>query len=102
MNDILSKDIILEWGLGSLPPEKQTEVADGIGKMIYQAILVRALDILSEEEQNEFDKLLDENTTTTEDVLVFLKSKIPTFDQLALEERNNLKQDLLIPTAQAA
>jgi hypothetical protein len=99
MDDILSKDIIKEWGLESLPPEKQMDMIDRIGKMVYQAILVKALDILSEKEQTEFDLLLDENTTTPQDVLAFLQSKIPTFEQLVLEEKQNLKQDLLIPVS---
>jgi len=99
MNDLLSKDIINEWGLSSLPPEKQNDMVDRIGRMIYHAILVRALDILSENEQMEFDQILDQDTTTPKEVFTFLQSKIPTFNQLVSEERNNLKSDLLIPTA---
>lgn len=97
MNNILSKDIIEDWGLGSLPPDKQADVVDRMGKMIYQAVLVRALDILSDKEQEEFDLVLDNDTSTPQDVLTFLQSKIPTFDQLVIEERNSLKQELLVP-----
>lgn len=96
MNNILSKDIIKEWGLESLPEAKQVEMVDRIGRIMYQAILVRALDILSEKEQTEFDLLLDEDTTTPQDVLAFLQKKIPTFDQLVEEERKSLKEDLLV------
>ena len=96
MSNILSKDIIKEWGLQSLPAEKQKDFVERIGKMMYQAILVKALDILSEKEQTEFDLLLDEDATTPNEVLAFLKSKIPTFDQLVMEERESLKEDLLI------
>jgi len=99
MNNILSKDIVKEWGLGALPEIKQVEMVERIGRIIYQAILVRALDILSEKEQTEFDDLLNQDSTTPEEVLKFLASKIPTFDQLVLEERASLKEDLLIPTA---
>lgn len=98
MNTILSKDIVKEWGLGSLPETKQVEIVSRIGRIIYQAILVRALDILSEKEQEEFDALLDKDSTTPDDVLAFLQKKIPTFDQLVLEERKILKEDILIPT----
>ena len=98
MNNILSQDIIKEWGLQNLPSEKQEEMVERIGKILYQAILVRALDILSEKEQVEFDLLLDEDTTTPDDVLGFLQKKIPTFDLMVLEERKNLKEDLLMTT----
>ena len=90
----LSKDIIKEWGLSNLSDEKQKETADRIGRTIYQALLVRSLDILSADEQNELDTLLEVNTTTPRDVLIFLKSKIPTLEQMVLEERGNLKEDL--------
>lgn len=98
MNNILSKEIIQEWGLGSLPEMKQIEMVDRIGRLIYQALLVRSLDILSEKEQTELDLLLEEDTTTPEDVLGFLSSKIPTFNQLRVEEIEKLKEDLFVST----
>ncbi len=96
MKNILSSDIVAEWGLGSLPESKQVEMVERIGKVIYQALLVRSLDILSEKEQIEFDLLLDEDTTTPDDVLAFLEKKIPNFEKIVLEERKSLKEDLLI------
>ena len=96
MKGILSKEIIEEWKLDSLPEDRQVEIVERIGKIIYQALLVRSLDILSQKEQEEFDLLLDEDTTTPETVLVFLKNKIPNFDKIMLEERKNLKRDFLI------
>ncbi len=92
----LSKDIISEWGLGELPQEEQIDMVDRIGRLIYQALLVRSLDILSEVEQEEFDLLLDEDTTTPEEVVLFLERKIPTFKLLLKEEVNKLKADILI------
>jgi hypothetical protein len=93
----LSQDVIHEWGLGELDAAKQVEMVDRIGRLMYQAILVRALDILSDKEQTEFDLLLDEDTTTPNDVLAFLAAKIPTFEQLVRDERNKLKMELLLP-----
>ena len=92
----LSKDIIKEWGLSSLNPSQQTDAVNRISKLIYQAVLVRSLDILSATEEDELDALLDIDTTTPEQVLTYLKSKIPTFDQLVREEKQKLKDDLLI------
>ncbi len=92
----LSKDIVAEWGLGELPLEEQIDMVDRIGRLIYQALLVRSLDILSEVEQEEFDLLLDEDTTTPEEVVLFLERKIPTFKLLLKEEVGKLKSDILI------
>ncbi len=92
----LSKDIVSEWGLGDLPQEEQIDMVDRIGRLIYQAILVRSLDILSDVEQDEFDLLLNEDATTPEDVVLFLERKIPTFTLLLKEEVAKLKADILI------
>jgi hypothetical protein len=92
----LSKDIIAEWGLGELPLEEQIDMVDRIGRLIYQALLVRSLDILSEVEQEEFDLLLDEDTSTPEEVVLFLERKIPTFKLLLKEEVSKLKADILV------
>jgi len=95
--NILSKDIIHEWGLEDLPEVKQVELVDRIGKLLYQAILVRSLDILSEKEEGELDQLLDHDTSTAQDVLVFLQSKIKNFDAIVAEEREKLREDILVP-----
>ncbi len=92
----LSKDIISEWGLGELPQEEQIDMVDRIGRLIYQAILVRSLDILSEIEQDEFDALLNEDTSTPEEVVIFLERKIPTFKVLLKEEVGKLKADIFV------
>lgn len=92
----LSKDVIAEWGLGDLPQEEQIDMVDRIGRLIYQAVLVRSLDILSEAEQEELDLLLDEDTSTPEDVVIFLEHKIPTFRLLLKEEIGKLKADILV------
>lgn len=96
MNNPLTKNIINEWGLTGLSEREQIDYVERIGKLIYQAILVRSLDILSEVEQEEFDLLLDEDTTTPEDVLAFLQKKIPTFQMLLKEEIGKLKDDVLV------
>lgn len=96
MNTVLTKDIIKEWGLEYETPEKQEELVEYIGRILYQAILVKSLDILSEKDQDEMDYLMDNDDTTPQTVLAFLQSKIPTFDDLLKEEKLNLKRDLLI------
>lgn len=95
MNQI-SKDIIIEWGLSKLSPPEQADMVERIGRLIYQAILVRALDILSSEEQDELDLMLDRDETTPEDILHFLEVKIPTFEIMLREEIESLKRDILV------
>lgn len=97
--NILSKDIVCEWGLEGLTEPKQIELVERIGKLLYQAVLVRSLDILSEKEETELDILLDTDSATAQDVLAFLQSKIKTFSDVVTEERQKLKDDILVPLA---
>ncbi len=92
---MLPKDIIKDWNMTGKSEAQVAPEVLRIGKTIYQAILVKSLDILSGKEEEELDTLLDKDTTTTEDVLKFLKSKIPTFDSLVREERERVKQNLV-------
>lgn len=90
----VTDDIIKNWNIKGSEAQLAPEVL-ALGKTIYQAILVRSLDILSGKEEEELDELLDKDPTTTEDVLKFLKSKIPTFDILVKEERERVKSGLV-------
>ena len=92
----IPKEVIEEWGLQSLSEDKQADIVERIGRMIYQAVLVRSLDILSEKEQAELDLIMDKDQTTPENVLAFLKSKIPTFDTILAEEKQKIKDDVLV------
>ena len=92
----VSKEASKEWGLSSLLDSEQTDSSFSIGRILYQALLVRSLDILSEKEEDELDALLDKDSTTPEDVLAYLQSKIPTFERLVTEERLRLKSDLFV------
>jgi len=95
----LSPDTIKDWKLDSLGGDEQTAKVDDLGRLLYQAILVRSLDILSSDEQIALDKLLDDNATTPKEVISFLQSKIPTFATLVGEEIEKLKQETPEQTA---
>lgn len=94
MNQTTFEDSVKEWGLANLPKDKQEEMVERIGRLLYQAVLSRAVDILSEKEQTELDLLLNEDTTTADDVLNFIAQKIPDFAKITLEEKVKLKTDL--------
>ncbi|HEC30601.1 MAG TPA: hypothetical protein ENI66_01135 [Candidatus Yonathbacteria bacterium] len=94
--DILQKNIIKELGLENLPEDKREEVYLRISKIIYQNIIIRVVEILSEEEQDEFNKLLDEvaqEEGESDKVLEFLMAKINNFDDIVAEEIVRFKEE---------
>ncbi len=93
--DFINPEIIRDWKLEHLSAEEQLDVLDRVGRLLYQAVLVRSLDILSEKEQGELDTLLDEEETTSADVYAFLNTKIEKFGDLVFEEREELRKTLI-------
>lgn len=95
MDEILKQNIIKDLGLDKLSQAEQEEVLLSIGKLIYQGVIVRVMNELSEKDKEEFDKLLMEKIDDQEAVFNFLKSKIPHLDELVNEEIGKFKKESL-------
>ena len=84
--------IVEEWGLQSFPPEQQMEMVDKIGDLVYQSVLLKAVDMLDEAGEAEFDALVDMPGTDAPKVLEFFGKHIPDFDALVAGEVKNIKE----------
>ncbi len=92
MDKKTNNNIIYDLGLELLSPEQQEEALISIGQIIFQAVIIRVLDILSDEEKDDFEKLLAGNSSE-EMILNFLKSKIEDLDEIIKEEVENFKKE---------
>lgn len=92
MNPLLQK-IGEEFGLSTLAPEKQEELLTRIGGIIYKAVLIRALDQMTESEQNEFESMLDQDKNP-EELFAFLQEKVPTIEKIIKEESDAFKNEM--------
>jgi hypothetical protein len=93
MNPLLQK-IGDEFGLSTLPPEKQEELLARIGGIIYQAVLMRVLSQMTEIEQDEFDSLLEKGAEPDE-IFSFLKEKVPSVETIIKEESDAFKKETI-------
>lgn len=94
--DILQKNIMEELGFENLPEDKKEEISLRVSKIIYQNIMIRVVETLSEEQRDEFNKLLDEDIKEGEEsdkILEFLRSKIENFDDIVAEEVVRFKKE---------
>jgi hypothetical protein len=91
MND---QDLIRELGLQNLPPEKQEETLASIGRIIYQGVLIRVMEQLSDSQKNEFEVLLERNADE-EAIYEFLSKNVPDLDKLVEHEVAKFKADTL-------
>ncbi len=97
MNDLILKNIEKELGLESLPEKEKNEILLRISVIIYQGVMLKIIDILSEEDQETLNTFFkDESEQDQGDkILEFLKSKIENLDDVVLEEVEKFKKESL-------
>jgi len=86
----IQKEITNLLSLDNLLPEEREEIILRVGALIYQNIMTRALEIMSEADQDEFEKMLDAQSGP-EEIFVFLKNKVPNFEEIMKEEAEKFK-----------
>ena len=89
MNPI-QKNIENALELENLLPEERQEIILRVGALIYQNVLMRAMEIMTEKDQDEFEKLLDKNAGP-EDIFSFLKDRVKDFEKVIDEEAIKFK-----------
>lgn len=92
MHPVLQANIVKALGFDALSADKQTELLSTIGTIIYQRIMLRVLEELSETDKDEFDLLLGKEQRGGDELYQFLQSKIPHLSQLVHEEIVKFKQ----------
>lgn len=93
MDAILQANIIKDLGLDQLPKKEQEETLLIIGRIIFQSVLIRVMEELSDKDKDEFEKVLTEKPNDEKAILGFLKSKIANLDAIVNEEIVKLKQE---------
>ncbi|MEK7564565.1 MAG: DUF5663 domain-containing protein [Patescibacteria group bacterium] len=89
MNPI-QKNITDVFDFSHLPPEEQEKKILDIGSIIYQNVLMRVMETIPEEVQDEFEKILD-NNAQPEEIFNFLNSKVDNFEKIIEEEALKFK-----------
>lgn len=95
MDKYLKANLITKLGIDKLPPEKQADLLLKIGETIFQAVIARVIEELSEEDRIAFDRILDEKKDDEDAVFTFLQSKLPNLDEIVNEEIAEFKKESL-------
>ncbi len=92
--------MVKEWGLEGLSEEERDSFIERIGKLIYQAIILRAADDMAEGDKAAFDAFMTAHPDAdAPSILDFLSSRIANFSQLVAEETAKLKELLTPPVS---
>ena len=84
-------DLIKEFGLENLPEEKQKALVEQVVNLIETRFNRALLNAMSEEDKQEFDKILAKG----EGVEEFIKAKVLNFAELHKQIVDDLKQEML-------
>ncbi|MEI6660295.1 MAG: DUF5663 domain-containing protein [bacterium] len=87
-----NQNIIKVLGIDQLPQDKQAEAMERLGGIVYQEVMLRVLDTMSEPDKDEFEKLV-EKTPDPESLFTYLASKVPDLDKIVAEEAESLRTE---------
>ena len=79
--DTLFADVITALNLSNMPKDAQDKIISDLGKNMFEEIIVSALEVMKEEDRDEFLKLEEQNDPVA--ISEFLNSKIPNFSDFA-------------------
>lgn len=80
-------------GLDSLSPEKRAELLESASQVIFQAIVLRLADVLNEEDVAQLGELFEKSGRDDEELLNFLKERVPNIDEIINEEIISFKKE---------
>jgi hypothetical protein len=81
-----------DFGLAALDPDKRDETLEAVGRVIYEAVFLRVMDLLDEAGQAEFEKVLTD-AKSGDEILAFLEERVPNLDAIVQEEVQKFKSE---------
>ena len=93
MNETIKQRMIQSLGLGALPPAEQDEALNRVGRILFQAVLMRAAEDLEESKQEELSRLLGADQPDPQQLMAFLQTNVPDFETIMREEVARFKEE---------
>lgn len=94
LKNLAKVDLIKELGLEDLPEEQQEKMLMDMGEIIQQRIILRVAEGLSDEDKENFVKILEEKKEQPEEIEKFIREKVPEIDDIIMEEVGRYKQEI--------
>lgn len=89
----IKQEFITEFNLGVLPPEKQDAMITQMIELLMKKILVETMERLGDTGMDEYEQLITQKPTQ-EETEVFLKNKIPEYDEMVQSVVANFKTEM--------
>ena len=92
MQEEIKQKIATDFGFADLPPLEQERMIEKVGNMLFESVLERSFDSLSNVDLDEYEKMLDESGADYNKIIAFFKEKVPQFSSIVSDELNRLKK----------
>jgi hypothetical protein len=80
------QDLMVALGLDKLPEQEQAELYNRIGGVLFQGILIRAIESMTDEEQDALDAFLGEHPEDPDALMGYLQKNVANFEALVEDE----------------
>jgi len=92
MDDQIKQKIATDFGFAGLPPLEQERMIEKVGNMLFESVLERSFDSLSDKDLTEYESMLGGSGADYQKIMSFFKERVPTFSTIVSEELNRLKK----------
>lgn len=92
MFNTINNNVIKTLGIDTLPLEQQKEAMEKMGAIVYQEVILRVLELMTEEDKDEFEKLLEKNPDP-ETMFTFLGQKVSNVEEIVAEEAEKFRAE---------
>jgi hypothetical protein len=89
----LKKRIFEDLELTDFSEKEKDDILQIMGRIIFEMALIRILDEMDDETAKEFEQFLEKNQNP-DDILKFLKEKVPTLEDILAEEAKTFKSEV--------
>lgn len=92
MFEKINDSIIIILGIDKLPVDEQKDTMEKLGAIVYQEVMLRVLEVMSDEDKNTFENIVATNPDP-ESMFKYLAEKVPNIDEIVKEEAIKLRDD---------
>ena len=91
----LNADLIKELGMDAMTPEEAVAFFDAFGNIVWQRIVLRLNEELSDEQKSKLDVLLAKQPQDPQELGSFFLNEVSSFEEMVNEEVAGYKKELM-------
>lgn len=93
--ELLDTNIITLLGMESASDEQKASIVSALATLVQKQVTLRILEVLSQEEVAELEKIITEFGDNAPEVLEFIRARVSNLEQIAEEELISVKRQVM-------